>query len=376
MLSQLSISKADCQAIWGIPGYTFKGIYKELQKHLGSSVQNYIVAARTAQGYEEWMSSGREERLDVISRWHATQLELSKGMHQVRHASFRTPQEMLRSRHTSYEERERASEDKKKQKDAVDAHRTQSLRSEDAESSAASVQAHLASEQDTDTDSIALEEAIQNSVMATSKGNPEEDRMIERAIRASIVELQLASGNGDGDDAVGRAIQASITEASKVRMEGITATPDQMDGISDHDRQLEATLRQSMIEQHQINDGEQRVRRPDSDKPEIASDDDENMKFAIEQSRASTAEKHVLESDKGLQKALKESKEAHESHEQGLLKAKTEEQIVLEYMKKQSEAEDQYPRSKQSDITSCLELNEAELQRAMKESLKLHQSKE
>ncbi len=285
------------------------------------------------------MSSGQEERLDVVSRWHATQLELSKGMHQVRHASFRTPQELLRSRQTSYEERKRASEGKKKQKDTVDAHRTQSLRSEKSVSSAVSVHAQLAAERDTDSDSIALEEAIQNSVTATSKGNPEEDRMIERAVRASVVELQLASGDGDDDDAIGRAIQASIAEASRVQMEGIAAASDQTEGISDHDGQLEAALRQSMLEQHQIGDGVLRDRRPGSDDPEIASDDDENLKTAVEISQAFAAEKHVAESDEGLHKALEESKEAHESHEQRLAKAQTEEQIVLEYVKKQSEAE-------------------------------------
>lgn len=281
------------------------------------------------------MSSGQEERLDVVSRWHATQLEISKGMHQVRHASFRTPQELLRSRQRSYEERRGASEGKKKKKDTVDAHRTQSLQSQNSGPSAVSVHAQLAPERDTDSDSIALEEAIQNSVTATSKGNPEEDRMIERAVRASVVELQLASEDGNGDDAVGRAIQASITEASRAQMEG----------ISDHDGQLEATLRQSMLEQHHIGDGVLRDRRSGSDDPEIASDDDENLKTAIEISKAFAAEKHVAKGDEGLQKALKESKEAHELHKQKLTRTLTEEQIVLEYVKKQSEAEKQYQKS-------------------------------
>src|ERR1700722_8084030 len=57
-------------AIWGLPGYTFMGIHKEALKLFGSSVLNYIISARTAQGYEHWKSSTQEERLDIISRWH------------------------------------------------------------------------------------------------------------------------------------------------------------------------------------------------------------------------------------------------------------------------------------------------------------------
>src|SRR5256885_1542852 len=64
--------------IWGLPGYTFKGIYAEIQKHFGHSVQNYIIAARTTQGYEEWKESSPEQRMQIISAWKGVQVELSK----------------------------------------------------------------------------------------------------------------------------------------------------------------------------------------------------------------------------------------------------------------------------------------------------------
>jgi len=50
-----------------------------------------------------------------------------------------------------------------------------------------------------DHDSAAFEEAIRKSVAATSKGDPEEDKLIEMAIRASIEELQRASAEGQQD---------------------------------------------------------------------------------------------------------------------------------------------------------------------------------
>ena len=72
-----------------------------------------------------------------------------------------------------------------------------------------------------DTD---FEEAIKASVAATSKGNPDEDHMIEQALRASVTELQKASTEGDEQDAIQRAIQVAArvrAPAAKAR----TPTP-------------------------------------------------------------------------------------------------------------------------------------------------------
>ena len=303
------------------------------------------------------MSSNREERLDVVSRWHATQLELSKGMHQARHASFRAPQEMLKSRQTSYEEGKKTAEGKIKQREAVSDHRSQSIQSRDSTSNAASLQAHLALGQDTDS-SLVFEKAIQESVAATSKGDPREDRMIERAIRASVAELQLASKEGDGDAAVRRAIEASIAEATRVKNEGGITALDHIDETTDHDQHLEAALRQSILEHHQFDGSQTQNTRSGSDDSGIATDDDENVKSALEMSQAATAKDLVTESDKNLQKAIEESKKAHEAHEQELLRTETEELQVLDFVKKQSEVEEQYRTLKASVTPSSAVLKE------------------
>lgn len=75
----------DQSAYWALPGYTFKGVYKELQKHFGPSDQNYIIAARTAQGFEELSKSTEAERMEVIHRWQATLLELEKQTESAKH---------------------------------------------------------------------------------------------------------------------------------------------------------------------------------------------------------------------------------------------------------------------------------------------------
>lgn len=65
-------------AACGVPGYAFQGIYMEMRKNRSASVQESIIAARIAQGQEEWNMSSSEQRLKVVRRWQAMQLELRK----------------------------------------------------------------------------------------------------------------------------------------------------------------------------------------------------------------------------------------------------------------------------------------------------------
>ena len=65
-------------ALFGIPGHFMKGVQKEVHKAFRGNVQNYIVASRTAQGYEEWLQSSDAEKEDVIVRWRLIQKYLKK----------------------------------------------------------------------------------------------------------------------------------------------------------------------------------------------------------------------------------------------------------------------------------------------------------
>lgn len=62
----------------GILGYTMKGVHKEVQKLFGGNVQDYIIASRTTQGYEEWLRSSDAEKEDVVARWKLIQKYLKK----------------------------------------------------------------------------------------------------------------------------------------------------------------------------------------------------------------------------------------------------------------------------------------------------------
>ena len=331
-------------AIWGLPGYTFKGIYKELQKHFGSSVQNYIVAARTAQGYEDWHNSTREERLDVVGRWQGIQVEIEKEKQLARHGKFLGHHCYLKA---TIEERKRLSAEKKKQK--------KGLQRADSDDNPAIIpadhpfagQAPKPKAANSSPDSADFEEAVQTAVNATSRGNPKEDAIIESAIRASIIELQNASKEGDHGDAVQRAIEASIAEADRVREgERAASAADSFDGAGVHDEQLKAALLRS-LQQPSGSDRGHALANADFDDSGIDTDDDENIKVAIERSKtASVADPPVgVPEEDDFQKAVELSKEVHDEHEQDLSKSKREEEIVLEYVKKQSLAEEQLKNS-------------------------------
>ena len=330
-------------AIWGLPGYTFKGIYKELQKRLGSSVQSYIVAARTAQGYDEWHRSTQEERLDVISRWQAIQVDIEKEKHLARHGSFHGPHCYLK---TTIEERKKTLAEKKKEK--KEKKNTKANATTDAFAEMHSSHPFVAQTQEVDPshEGADFEQAIRTSVAATSRGNPDEDQMIERAIRASVMELRLASKDGDNNEAVHRAIQASVAEASLARSEGLSqARPIMLDGASDHETELAAALQRSVQEQ-QLSEERRPLADVRLDDSGVDTDDDENIKAAIKRSKSSPTRQVEDSRDKvDYQTAVDLSKKAHEEHEHSLRKSKTEEEIVLEYVKKQSLAEEQFKTS-------------------------------
>ena len=62
----------------GLPTYTIRGLGKQAGKlrfHGRKHVERSVIAARTAQGYEDWQASVPEERTQVVHRWHSMQAE-------------------------------------------------------------------------------------------------------------------------------------------------------------------------------------------------------------------------------------------------------------------------------------------------------------
>src|SRR5262245_20634138 len=63
---------------FSIPAYAMKGLYQEMLKDKGVNVQNYIIAARISQGYDEATTISTDERADIVSRWKCIRLNVKK----------------------------------------------------------------------------------------------------------------------------------------------------------------------------------------------------------------------------------------------------------------------------------------------------------
>ena len=200
-------------AFWALQGYTFKGIYKEIQKHFGASTLNYIIAARTSQGYEAMNASTRYEREDIINRWRIVKTEMAKQKQLLSHGIHIDPERCI-FRKMVQERNMQAAERKLHRKHKKTDNITSAPTSPDARTSSRYSQ-NMLSRFSTDSIASSYEEAIQRSVTETSKGDAEQDRAIERAIRMSVHALRKASDDGAHDEALDRAIEASVFEAGR-----------------------------------------------------------------------------------------------------------------------------------------------------------------
>lgn len=79
-------------AMVGILGHSMKGVHKEVQRLYGNNVQSYIIVSRVAQGQTDWLQSTDEEKQNVIDRWRLIQKSL-KG----KHTSEEMIQDMLKA---------------------------------------------------------------------------------------------------------------------------------------------------------------------------------------------------------------------------------------------------------------------------------------
>lgn len=325
-------------AIWGIPAYTSRGIYKELQKLFGPGVENYIIAARTAQGYEAYALASDAERAAIVTHWKELKRfirkkrvlsddlrdyhEHIKGVGEraralsgsrspqpaAARADGKTPNGLVRtgtvetmdsgvyspgpssidlnplSRSTSY---------------TVQTH--SSGKATDADTNSTSTSAPAPAETETETEGAQatlhdaeLEEAIRQSVAATSSGNAKEDAAIERAIRASVAELEAQRARGADDAALQTSMQDRLASAAQHGFQDPLITASLSDAEDDDD-----------------------------------DDDDDG------------------EDDAELQKALAQSKALHEQHLAADEEARREEEIVFKYMQRQSLAEEEMRQRQQ-----------------------------
>jgi hypothetical protein len=368
---------------FAVPGYAMKGIYQEMIKNKGKTVQNYIVAARIAQGYNETNDLSARERADIISKWNVIKVGIKKkknigadqmdSLHllvqekrqrrQDRWARvnfpFKRPEAQpsfppAMNNHNGYQESPlthtmsnssaaTASSPRTLPPGEQPAWRQQHAATFPVASNAQSQESQISLESQLIAEEAAeqreLEAAIAASISHHSSGDPDEDRLVANAIRASIAELDRTpadAGIEEEEQALKRAMQASLDEAGR-------------NGSSEEEqRLLEETIRQSLLETSR-----RRQHGSDSEWDSGSSEDDEELRRVVEASKE-VAEQQQQQQRAGvetgddeeeeLKKAMEMSQQTHREDVDRKEKERTEEEVVLEYVRKQSLLEEEHRR--------------------------------
>ncbi|KAK4157822.1 glycosyltransferase [Chaetomidium leptoderma] len=319
----------NASAFFAIPAYTVQGMRKEVRNYFARSSMNYIITSRVLQGEEDLTASTPAEREDVLARWH-TQREDLKGFY------------LLKQR-----EGERAAAA------AVAA-------------AAASIPPTTASSASSDfsfEDNEALERAIQQSVVQTSTGDREEDARIEAAVRASVMGMRRAAAAAAGAEQLPQSQSratpsqnpagwiadqkvAPVVEAAAAAGNHVAAVPgaavgeltdEEWTNISDEEYQalIEEAVRQSMLQQE--------TEQHHHHEPTKAAEAGRGVGLGVVNQRGEENDDDD-EDEEQLRRAMEESEREHRGLEESMARQRTEEEIVLEYVKKQSLAEEEFRR--------------------------------
>lgn len=281
-----------------------KGIHREIQKLQVSDVDKFIIGSRIAIAEAEFQKSSPQLQQQIIDRWNELGLDKFKRVSNKKISS------------TSLLSRSRKPKGKGREPPEV-------------ETTPQNIATHIGNFDDEE-----LEKAIKESVKITSNGNSREDEMVERAIRASIAELQeggvsVHGAVGDNseeseDEAYHRVITASATEAGRNNGANVPSDPI-----------LEEALRNSLLEGGSGHNTQLDTQDEELERALRESIRDEKMAIREYPDTQDGA------GDPELQRAIEESRRLEVERE---LRRKTEEEVIMEYVKKASLEEQEYER--------------------------------
>jgi UDP:flavonoid glycosyltransferase YjiC (YdhE family) len=363
-------------ALFGIPAYIMKGVHKEVGKLFGSNVQNYIIASRAAQGYEEWLQSSDAEKQDVIVRWKLIQKYPKKK---------RNPDEMVRDileaqRNINMEDREALQNCGRTTSSAQSANSADAS-TQDPESVMFTLggsdsplrPANTAPEES--LGAAEINETIRLSVQETSRGDPEEDANVERAIQENVSRLQRrrqeAADHQADQENLRQAMATSEAEAQRHTREAL-----------EYEEQLKRVIAQSLREQRRR--GSETEWKSDM---VLDDEDDEELKRARKKSEK-MAEKTAAVAGRspGVQQSpsydpghlagtTQSEFEAQQQGQRGekTTQEKTEEEIVMEYVRKQSRLEQHHQSKGKGRATATEDKDDEDLQKALRLSMQGHE---
>ncbi|KAB2580955.1 UDP-glucuronosyl/UDP-glucosyltransferase [Lasiodiplodia theobromae] len=389
-------------AAFAIPAYTMKGIYMGIRKPFGATIQNYIIAARTAQGWEEYNKSTSEERAIIVELYQFIASHVKKKRNPGE-KEMEAIQALVAKRRAKAEEQRKSLQTflgwrsaGEGSSGAASAHptsgpavppavqRTQNTYApqNSAVGQSSSSQSPAPSQWEAEYDAATLqkaenddlEEAIRLSLTEVSRGNPEEDALIERAMRNSIKEMEASNPHiheqfsaEEEAEILQRVLEQSRLEAAEQLERG------RADGGTGDD-ELEEALKRSRLDsdmkarRHHVNtDSEWDTDSSPASPPTVGEVDTGTLashrstvlgeleSVGTERGGGTVAQGAMVsnppiatgrqeqgvmdaqeEEDEELRKAVEASERERREREDAEEKARREEEIVLEYVKKQS----------------------------------------
>ncbi|KAI1821588.1 hypothetical protein F4861DRAFT_532881 [Xylaria intraflava] len=384
-------------AVWSLPAYTMAGVHAEIRTMFAQSADKYIWASRIAQGNDDLRNSSAEERASIEARW-LDMREKGKGFYLWKqkdkgkskastplapgHATVST-EELIEVPRTGWfgsgsrpitEERQRVQE-------------PQRPAAEDIQIVPPGDDIHELDDE--------FESAIQAAVRKTSRGDVAEDSRIEQAIRSSVGIMRQQQTPMGPLVPTNRGVSNAEPNSSgwppdiKKPLPGETLplpfSPDNLDGITDEEYQalVEEAIKRSIIEDqtqqqpirmHDLeNENDEEYKRVleasqaehEQQKHESADFDEEALQRAIEASRVEQGREQPDEEEE-LKRALEESASAHQKEVALMNSLRSEEDIVMEYVKKQSLAEAAFRSARAGND----EGEDEDLRRVLEESLR------
>jgi hypothetical protein len=410
------------------------GVHAEIRSRFAQSAHKYIVASRISQGNDAFKNSSAEERHDIETRWLAQKDKLKgflalkqkeKGKSRdISPSSTERPSPSLEQTEDAprtgwFQNSNLTPDEKKKLAEQRKRWKRQRAGGPFVEEN---IPLGLMNRDSGDVDRE-FEAAIQAAVQETSRGDTVEDARIEQAIRSSVRIMRtrsvtmssLASSTSNTPSAYS---QSGWVPDVKRPIPNTTPefpfSPDDLENITDEEYQalIEEAIKLSIAESQQQairmedleqeGDGEEEQLRLALEKSQSESlprddydqeyqkalaasqtehelqkqnennrtdFDEEALRQAIEASQAEQGNCQDDE-DEELRRAMQESEKAHQEELARMNSMKSEEDIVMEYVKRQSLAEAAFHNAKKAEAAGTGEDEDEELRRALEESVK------
>ncbi|KAL2822662.1 hypothetical protein BJX63DRAFT_427218 [Aspergillus granulosus] len=332
-------------AVFGVPSYIMKGVHKEMQRVFGRNVQNYIVTSRAAQGYEEWLQSADVEKQDVIVQWKLVQKYLNRK---------RNPDEMLQ--------------------DFLEVQRKAKIEDRYAHRDSRGTANYA---QSTSDDASTLD--TESAMLAIGRSMSPEDSLRAAESDEAIQLLAQEMSHRDTEEHSNERQEAASLQAYQGNLRQAMAISEAES--LEYEEQMKLVIAQSLREQEQA--GSDSESQFDTSCMSLEDEDDEELERARQESEKmanaagwSSCVQQPPSYDSGhLAGTTQIEFEAQRQGQQAekTTQEKTEEEIVIEYVKKQSLLEQHHQNKGKGRAAATEDKDDEDLQNALKLSMQEHE---